>query len=165
MVATPIVSGLRLFITQYYTGAIMFELDPKQPRARMLWKGKEEGEMMNDTLHSMISTPVIDGDTIRYGHLTVEIDREQRAARFKVNGPASAPPADDAAIHAIERPHRSLWTYYILSTLPVFPLIPFLLPYLYFGYHTMRYKFTDEGISMSWGILFRRQIINNYARI
>jgi putative membrane protein len=29
----------------------------------------------------------------------------------------------------------------------------------------MRYKFTDEGISMSWGILFRRQVIINYARI
>ncbi|CAN5920353.1 2,3-epoxybenzoyl-CoA dihydrolase [soil metagenome] len=42
----------------------------------------------------------IDGDTIRYGHLTVEIDREQRAARIKVMGPASAPPAGDAAIHA-----------------------------------------------------------------
>ena len=75
------------------------------------------------------------------------------------------PPPDDAAIHAIERPHKSLWSYYILTTLPVFPLIPFLLPYLYFRYHTLRYKFTDEGISMSWGILFRRQIIINYARI
>ncbi|HTR86672.1 MAG TPA: 2,3-epoxybenzoyl-CoA dihydrolase [Reyranella sp.] len=42
----------------------------------------------------------IDGDTIRYGHLTVEIDREQRAARFKVNGPSSAPPTDAAAIRA-----------------------------------------------------------------
>jgi benzoyl-CoA-dihydrodiol lyase len=41
-----------------------------------------------------------DGDTLRYGHLTVEIDREQRAARFKVNGPSSAPPSDAAAIHA-----------------------------------------------------------------
>jgi putative membrane protein len=29
----------------------------------------------------------------------------------------------------------------------------------------MRYKFTDDGISMSWGILFRREIIVNYARI
>jgi putative membrane protein len=29
----------------------------------------------------------------------------------------------------------------------------------------MRYRFTDEGISMSWGILFRREIIVNYARI
>lgn len=29
----------------------------------------------------------------------------------------------------------------------------------------MRYKFTDEGISMSWGLLSRREIIINYARI
>ncbi|WP_296334835.1 2,3-epoxybenzoyl-CoA dihydrolase [Reyranella sp.] len=39
----------------------------------------------------------IEGDTIRYGHLTVEIDREGRSARIRINGPASAPPAD---IHA-----------------------------------------------------------------
>ena len=41
-----------------------------------------------------------DGDTLRYNHVTVEIDREQRVARFKVIGPSSAPPADAAAIHA-----------------------------------------------------------------
>ncbi len=39
----------------------------------------------------------IDGDTIRYGHLTVEIDREGRSAKLRLNGPASPPPAD---IHA-----------------------------------------------------------------
>jgi benzoyl-CoA-dihydrodiol lyase len=42
----------------------------------------------------------IDGDTIRYPHLAIEIDRERRSATFRVNGPASAPPADAAAIHA-----------------------------------------------------------------
>jgi benzoyl-CoA-dihydrodiol lyase len=42
----------------------------------------------------------IEGDTLRYPHLTVEIDRERRAAHFRLNGPASAPPADAAAIHA-----------------------------------------------------------------
>ncbi len=72
---------------------------------------------------------------------------------------------DDATIHAIERPHRSLWTYYVLSSLVAFPLIPIILPYYWFRFHSMRYKFTEEGISMSWGILFRRQIIINYARI
>ncbi|HTE36456.1 MAG TPA: 2,3-epoxybenzoyl-CoA dihydrolase [Reyranella sp.] len=41
-----------------------------------------------------------DGDTLRYAGLTVEIDRERRAAHFRVNGPSSAPPADAAAIHA-----------------------------------------------------------------
>ena len=39
----------------------------------------------------------IEGDTIRYGTLTVEIDRERRAARLRVSGPAAAPPADAAA--------------------------------------------------------------------
>jgi benzoyl-CoA-dihydrodiol lyase len=42
----------------------------------------------------------IEGDTLRYPHLTVEIDRERRAAHFRLNGPSSAPPADAAAIHA-----------------------------------------------------------------
>ena len=42
----------------------------------------------------------IDGDTIRYPHLGVEIDREQRAARFRIAGPSSAPPTDAAAVHA-----------------------------------------------------------------
>jgi benzoyl-CoA-dihydrodiol lyase len=41
-----------------------------------------------------------EGDTLRYPHLTVEIDRDRRAAHFRLNGPSSAPPADAAAIHA-----------------------------------------------------------------
>lgn len=75
------------------------------------------------------------------------------------------PHPDEAEIHAIERPHHNLWTYYWLSSLVVLPAAPILLPYYWFRYHSMRYKFTDEGISMSWGILFRRQVIINYARI
>ena len=75
------------------------------------------------------------------------------------------PPPAEAAILVLERPHRDLLTYYLLSACVVPPLFPFIAPYLYFRYQTMHYKFTDEGISMSWGILFRRQIIINYARI
>src|SRR6478672_11474569 len=41
-----------------------------------------------------------EGDTLRYPHLTVEIDRERRAAHFRVNGPSSAPPTDVSTIHA-----------------------------------------------------------------
>ena len=41
-----------------------------------------------------------EGDTLRYPHLTIEIDREQRAARFRIAGPTEAPPADAAAIQA-----------------------------------------------------------------
>lgn len=75
------------------------------------------------------------------------------------------PAPEEAVILALERPDKSLLTYYLLSALVIPPLFPILGTYLYFRYHTMRYKFTDEGISMSWGILFRRQIIINYARI
>ncbi len=75
------------------------------------------------------------------------------------------PPRDDAAIFAIERPHRNLFTYYALSLLVFPPLLPVLILPLWFRYRTMRYRFTAEGISMSWGILFRREIIVNYARI
>lgn len=71
----------------------------------------------------------------------------------------------DRQIQAIERPDRALWTYYLLSALVLPPLFPFVVLPLYFRYHTMRYRFTDDGISMSWGILFRRQIIVNYSRI
>jgi len=74
-------------------------------------------------------------------------------------------PAADRQIQAIERPHKSLLTYYLLSCLSFPPLLVIVGPYYYFRYHTMRYKFTDDGISMSWGILFRREIIVNYARI
>jgi uncharacterized protein len=74
-------------------------------------------------------------------------------------------PALDRQIQAITRPDPSLWKYYILVALAVLPLFPVIIVVLYFRYHTMRYKFTDDGISMSWGILFRREVLVNYARI
>ena len=75
------------------------------------------------------------------------------------------PPLTEDAIHALERPHPDLLKYYILQCLAFPPAFPFLILPAYFRYHTMRYKFTDEGISMRWGILFRREVIINYARI
>jgi uncharacterized membrane protein YdbT with pleckstrin-like domain len=74
-------------------------------------------------------------------------------------------PATDRQIMALERPDKALWTYYLLGCLVIPPLFPILVLPAWFRYSTMRYKFTDDGISMSWGILFRREIIVNYARI
>lgn len=72
---------------------------------------------------------------------------------------------DERMIFSIERPTRRLLQYYTLCCLFSGPLFPILfLPY-YFKYHTMRYRFDQEGISMRWGILFRREIILNYSRI
>ncbi len=74
-------------------------------------------------------------------------------------------PVMDRQIQAISRPDKALLTYYLLVAAIVPPLFPVTAVVLYFRYHTMRYRFTNDGISMSWGILFRREIILNYARI
>ncbi len=74
-------------------------------------------------------------------------------------------PIDENAVHAIERPDPRLLTYYILTSFLAGPGLPFLLVYQYFRYHTMRYRFDDEGVSMQWGILFHREINLTYARI
>ena len=71
----------------------------------------------------------------------------------------------EEAVLAIQRPHANLLKYYVLSGLLSGPLAPFVLPYRYFRYHTMRYRFDAEGIAMAWGILFRREISLTYARI
>lgn len=68
-------------------------------------------------------------------------------------------------ILAIERPHESLMTYYVLASLAAGPFFPFVLVPLYFRYHTMRYRFSDEGVAMRWGVLFRKEINLTFARI
>jgi putative membrane protein len=66
---------------------------------------------------------------------------------------------------SIERPDPALWTYYLISSLGFLFLFPIVAIVLTFKFRTLRYRFTDEGVSMSWGILFRRETIINYARI
>jgi putative membrane protein len=70
-----------------------------------------------------------------------------------------------SAVFAIHRPSPALMKYYVLSSFLLGPLFFIPLLYLYFRYHTMRYEFDEEGISMRWGILFRREITLTYARI
>ena len=78
--------------------------------------------------------------------------------------PAMSDPAT-LPIFQIERPNPKLMTYYVLTCLLTGPLFPFLILPAYFRYHTMRYRFDDEGVSMRWGILFRREVVLNFARI
>ena len=65
----------------------------------------------------------------------------------------------------ITRPVPALLSYYVLvSALTLFAAPVVFLP-LFFKYHTLRYKFDDDGVSMAWGILFRREIYLTYRRI
>lgn len=71
----------------------------------------------------------------------------------------------ESEIFALERPESSLLIYYGLSSLLLGPFFWVALIPLYFRYHTMRYRFDDEGVSMRWGILFHREINLTFARI
>ena len=79
---------------------------------------------------------------------------------------------DDAALAVLEtkvkgltRPDKALLTYYVVLSLTSLFLCPILLVPLYFHYHTLHYAFDDEGISMGYGILFRRELHLTYARM
>lgn len=69
------------------------------------------------------------------------------------------------AVSRIERPDPALMTYYTLVCLLTGPLFPIFIIPNYFRYHTMRYRFDADGVSMRWGILFRREINLTYTRI
>ena len=68
-------------------------------------------------------------------------------------------------IFALERPDRTLMKYYALRSLILGPLFPVLLVPGWLRYRTMRYRFDEQGVSMRWGALFRREIHLAYTRI
>ena len=68
-------------------------------------------------------------------------------------------------IFALDRPDPALWNLYIIHAVLTGPGVLFMLPFLYFRYRTLRYRFDEEGIHMRVGILFRREVNLTYARI
>ena len=67
-VATPVQSDDYLMVTQFYGGSMMMRLNQDRPAASLLWKGSSRSEMPDETdgLHSLITTPLIEGDHV-YG--------------------------------------------------------------------------------------------------
>ncbi len=53
----------------------------------------------------------------------------------------------------------------MLTSLLFGPLFPIIFVPRYFRYRTLRYDFGDDGISMRWGVLFRREVHLTYPRI
>jgi uncharacterized membrane protein YdbT with pleckstrin-like domain len=65
----------------------------------------------------------------------------------------------------ITRPDPVLMTYYFLISVLTLVGFPLAMLVLFCKYHTLRYRFDDKGIAMSWGVLFRREIYLTYRRI
>ena len=49
--------------------------------------------------------------------------------------------------------------------MPLEPFFPFAFLPLYFRYKTLEYKFDEAGVSMKWGIFFRKEVNLTYRRI
>ena len=65
-VPTPVVNGDRIFLTGFYDGAMMVRLSADTLSADQLWRRRGLSERQTDALHSMIVTPIFDGEHI-YG--------------------------------------------------------------------------------------------------
>ncbi len=66
---------------------------------------------------------------------------------------------------SITRPDDSLLTYYFLVSAAALFGFPFVFIPLFIRYKTLRYRFDDEGVSMSWGLLFHKEVYLTYRRI
>jgi putative membrane protein len=62
-------------------------------------------------------------------------------------------------------PHRNLLRYYLLSSVLFGPVFVFAMIGFYVRFRSLRYDLDAEGITMRWGLLFRREISLTYARI
>jgi membrane protein YdbS with pleckstrin-like domain len=84
---------------------------------------------------------------------------------------AGVPAFPGAAGHALRRlpvtlePDRNRLKYYMLTALLFGPALIFAAVPLWFRFRTLRYDVDAEGITMRWGILFRREVSLTYARI
>jgi outer membrane protein assembly factor BamB len=65
-VPNPRAVGDRLFLTAFYNGPMMVEVDPGGKAAKVAWKGTSDSEMRTDGLHSIMPTPWVT-ETHLYG--------------------------------------------------------------------------------------------------
>lgn len=79
--------------------------------------------------------------------------------------PRTSPVLDPERVFAITRPHPNLLRQYLITALLSGPGFPVMAVVLYFRYHTLRYRLDDHGVSVSYGVLFRREAFLTYSRI
>ena len=65
-VATPVTAGKYLFVSSFYDGSMLIEMNLDRPDVKQVWRRIGTSEKNTDALHCMISTPLIKGQHI-YG--------------------------------------------------------------------------------------------------
>ena len=71
----------------------------------------------------------------------------------------------ETRVHHIRRPEPALLLYFFIQSLALLCAAPLLLVPLYFRYHTLWYRFDASGVSMGYGILFRKELQLTYPRM
>jgi uncharacterized protein len=74
----------------------------------------------------------------------------------------ASPPFDPTQI---KRPDPALFRYYFFLSLISGPAMPIAFVVQWVRYATLRYSIDEDGISMSWGYFFRREVYLTYRRI
>lgn len=77
----------------------------------------------------------------------------------------ASPQTEPFDARSITRPDRALLTYYVIRSAFALIFFPFVFLPLWIKYTTLEYRIDDEGVSMAWGYLFRKQILLTYRRI
>ena len=108
-VPTPVVQDDKLFVSSFYDGSMLIEVDLDQPKAKKLWHRVGVDEKNTDALHCMISTPLIKGGHI-YG---VDSYGELRCLDLKTGDrvwedTTAVPRARWATIHTIRDGDREI---------------------------------------------------------
>jgi outer membrane protein assembly factor BamB len=65
-VPTPVFSDNRLFVSSFYDGSLMLRVNPNKLEVAPIWRRRGQSEKKTESLHCMISTPVVQGDYV-YG--------------------------------------------------------------------------------------------------
>ncbi|MEW6355824.1 MAG: PQQ-binding-like beta-propeller repeat protein [Planctomycetota bacterium] len=63
---TPVLNEGRLFVSAFLQGSLMLRLVPGKPDVEVMWHRRGRSEKETDALHSLIPTPILDGNYI-YG--------------------------------------------------------------------------------------------------
>jgi outer membrane protein assembly factor BamB len=58
-ISTPVVLDGGLYVTSFYHGGLMLELDRKRPTATVRWRGKSDNIEKPDGLHALMMTPLL----------------------------------------------------------------------------------------------------------
>lgn len=110
-IATPVVDENRLFVTSFYDGSLLLQLDPQRLAVRQLWRRQGRDERNTDALHSIISTPMILGDHIYGVDSYGELRCLQAATGDRVwEDRTATPPARWSTIHMV-RNGEHVWMF------------------------------------------------------